>query len=469
MRPSSALLVGIVKLLVGAYRALDRHARRTATQRIYFANHTSHIDTLAIWSSLPRALRRRTRPIAARDYWGKGLRKYIATRGFGAVLIDRAREDPNSGSARAAARLPARRRFADHLSRRHARHERGAGAFRSGLCRLGREFPNVELVPVYLDNLHRSLPKGALLPVPMVCTVRFGAPLAVGPTTEGVVSRTRARRGHRAVEPGRRLNPLARYSARILLAVRQSVRVARGRLADRRRAARGVPATRRSSGEPRESQRARERVVGDGRRSWPSPFSPAPTMTLILFALASFFALREFITLTPSRAGDRLPLSLAFFLIIPAQFVLIGLQRTACSRSSFPCTRSCCCRRSRRCARDIEEFLSRTREAAVGPDDHRLLPEPRARAADAANSGRQGRSALLLFYLLLIVQMSDVMQYVFGKLFGRTKIAPLVSPSKTVEGFVGGGLARDRDRRRDVVDHAVHLAASPRPSPPSSW
>jgi len=95
MRPSSALLVGVVKLLVGAYARWVGSAPGAA-QRIYFANHTSHIDTLAIWSALPPALRRRTRPIAARDYWGTGLRKYIATRGFGAVLIDRTRENPQS-------------------------------------------------------------------------------------------------------------------------------------------------------------------------------------------------------------------------------------------------------------------------------------------------------------------------------------------------------------------------------------
>ena len=108
MRPSSALLVGVVKLLVGAYARWIGTAPAPA-QRIYFANHTSHIDTLAIWSSLPRALRQRTRPIAARDYWGTGLRKYIATRGFGAVLIDRTREDAERRSARAAARRVARR------------------------------------------------------------------------------------------------------------------------------------------------------------------------------------------------------------------------------------------------------------------------------------------------------------------------------------------------------------------------
>jgi 1-acyl-sn-glycerol-3-phosphate acyltransferase len=176
MRPSSALLVGVVKLLVGAYaRWIGTGPSRA--QRIYFANHTSHIDTLAIWSSLPRELRGHTRPIAARDYWGSGLRQYIATRGFGAVLIDRRRENPDSDPL-----APLRAALASGESLiLFPEGTRGSSAtpsrFRSGLFRLACEFPAVELVPVYLDNLHRSLPKGALLPVPVVCTVRYGAPL----------------------------------------------------------------------------------------------------------------------------------------------------------------------------------------------------------------------------------------------------------------------------------------------------
>jgi 1-acyl-sn-glycerol-3-phosphate acyltransferase len=176
MRPSSALLVGVVKLLVGAY-ARWVGTTPSGAQRIYFANHTSHIDTLAIWSSLPGALRRRTRPIAARDYWGSGVRQYIATRGFGAVLIDRAREDRATDPLEP---LRAALRDGDSLIL-FPEGTRGTSAvparFRSGLHRLANEFPAVELVPVYLDNLHRALPKGSLLPVPMVCTVRFGAPL----------------------------------------------------------------------------------------------------------------------------------------------------------------------------------------------------------------------------------------------------------------------------------------------------
>ncbi len=192
MRPSSALLVGVVKLLVGAY------ARWIGTQpgdaqRIYFANHTSHIDTLAIWSSLPRRLRSRTRPIAARDYWGKGLRKYIATRGFGAVLIDRKREDSDVDPLEP---LRAALNEGDSLII-FPEGTRGQDAvpvrFRAGLYRLAVEFPSVELVPVYLDNLHRSLPKGALLPVPMVCTVRFGAAIALAPGEDKEAFLERAR------------------------------------------------------------------------------------------------------------------------------------------------------------------------------------------------------------------------------------------------------------------------------------
>jgi phosphatidate cytidylyltransferase len=170
-------------------------------------------------------------------------------------------------------------------------------------------------------------------------------------------------------------------------------------------------------------------------------FLTGPTMTLVLFALASFFALREFITLTPSRMGDRLPLFLSFFLIIPAQYALIGAQRYGIFAIFIPVYAFLLLPAIAAMRSDIEDFLSRSAKQQWGlmvtvyclshAPALLMLPLP----------GATGRNALLLFYLLLVVQMSDVMQYVFGKLFGKTKIAPLVSPSKTVEGFVGGGLA----------------------------
>ena len=193
MRLSSALLVGFVKLLVGAYARWIGSAPGPE-QRIYFANHTSHIDTLAIWSALPRSLRRATHPVAALDYWGKGIKRYIATQALGAVLIDRAHQDPTVDPLdplRAALRsggsliiFPEGTRGASAVPAR----------FRQGIYKLAIEFPTVELIPVYLDNLHRSFPKGAHFPVPMVCTVRFGAAMTAvdGESRDEFLERARA-------------------------------------------------------------------------------------------------------------------------------------------------------------------------------------------------------------------------------------------------------------------------------------
>jgi phosphatidate cytidylyltransferase len=196
------------------------------------------------------------------------------------------------------------------------------------------------------------------------------------------------------------------------------------------------------------SQASRENLVARVNAWWAMvailavAFLTGPTMTLILFALASFFALREFVTLTPSREGDRLSLSLAFFLIIPAQFVLIGLQRYGMFAIFIPVYAFLLLPSIAALRSDIEDFLSRTAKQQWGlMITVYCLSHAPALLMLELPGGRKGDGALLLFYLLLIVQMSDVMQYVFGKLFGRTKIAPVVSPSKTVEGFVGGGLA----------------------------
>lgn len=172
------VLVGTVKLLVGAYPRWIG-CRPEPQQRIYFANHASHIDTLALWSALPMSLRMTTRAVAARDYWGKGLRKYIATKALRAVLIDRARDDKTANPLEP---LFAALQKGDSLiifPEGTRGKEALPGPFKSGLYHLSKAFPNAQLIPVYMENLNRSMPKGALLPVPMTCTVRFGAPMFV--------------------------------------------------------------------------------------------------------------------------------------------------------------------------------------------------------------------------------------------------------------------------------------------------
>ncbi len=171
-------------------------------------------------------------------------------------------------------------------------------------------------------------------------------------------------------------------------------------------------------------------------------FLAGSTMTLILFALASFFALREFITLTPSSPGDRLSLSLSFFLVLPIQFVLIGAGRYGLFVIFIPVYAFLLLPSIAALRSDVEDFLSRSAKQQWGlmVTVYSLSHAPALLMLDIPGAP-PGTDALLLFYLLLIVQMSDVMQYVCGKLFGKTKIAPLVSPSKTVEGFIGGGIA----------------------------
>jgi len=160
--------------------------------------------------------------------------------------------------------------------------------------------------------------------------------------------------------------------------------------------------------------------------------------TLVLFAFASFFALREFITLTPTRRGDHKPLFLAFFVLIPAQYLLIGWDRYGVFTIFIPVYAFLLLPAFAALDDDPDEFLSRSAKIqwAVMITVYCISHAPALMLLDIP--GYEGQNALLVFYLVLVVQLSDVMQYVFGKLFGRRKIAPRVSPSKTVEGFLGG-------------------------------
>lgn len=192
MRPSGAALVGFVKFLVGAYPRWIGCAPSTA-QRIYFANHTSHLDTLALWAALPFALREMTHPVAALDYWGGGFKRYIATKTLKAVLIDRAREDKHADPLAPLEEMLAKGESLILFPEGTRGLDPIPAPFKSGLYRLAERFPDVELVPVYLDNLNRSFPKGALVPVPLTCTVRFGAPLklAAGEAKHAFLERAR--------------------------------------------------------------------------------------------------------------------------------------------------------------------------------------------------------------------------------------------------------------------------------------
>jgi len=149
------------------------------TPRVYFANHASHLDFVLIWTSLPRQARRHVRPVAGRDYWEKSpARRFVAGHVFHAVLIDRGGDVSTARTSLA--------RMADEVADHRSlivfpegtRSRDGEiGVFKSGLFHLARLVPEAELIPVYVDNMHRVLPKGEFLPVPMLSRVVFGPPL----------------------------------------------------------------------------------------------------------------------------------------------------------------------------------------------------------------------------------------------------------------------------------------------------
>ena len=174
-------------------------------QCILFANHGSHLDFVVLWSVLPRAIRDRTRPVAAKDYWeANAIRRFAATRVFRAVLVER---DGNLGQLRAQIeQLTAALDAGDSLIL-FPEGTRGSGremaTFKSGLDFLARKRPQVALVPVYLDNLQRIMPKGEFLPVPQLSQITFGAPMHLEPGEQKADFLARAREAVASLQPKR--------------------------------------------------------------------------------------------------------------------------------------------------------------------------------------------------------------------------------------------------------------------------
>ncbi|EFE51512.1 Acyltransferase [Providencia rettgeri DSM 1131] len=181
----SLLAKGIGMLLSGTCRLLTGVRTRwvgcqpSMASRIYYANHSSHLDGLVIWSGLPPLMRHFVHPVAAKDYWVKTpFRRYLVNKVFRAVLVDRKGDKPAQNNTLAP--------LESVLESKHSliffpEGTRGDGEtlsqFKSGLYHLAKKYPDVEVVPVYLENLNRVLPKGSKLVVPVICSAIVGKPL----------------------------------------------------------------------------------------------------------------------------------------------------------------------------------------------------------------------------------------------------------------------------------------------------
>src|SRR5262245_51460428 len=186
------VLAATAKLLSGAM--LRWHECQPDTcQRVYFANHTSHLDALVLWASLPGEIRDLTRPVAAKDYWSKGaVRRYMA-RSFNAILIDReeikVHQSPVDLMVREIGKTHSLIVFPE--GRRNVEEE--MQDFKSGLYYLSKKRPDLELMPVYIDNLNRVLPRGEFLPVPLLTCMTVGPPIWLEPNENKTAFLTRAR------------------------------------------------------------------------------------------------------------------------------------------------------------------------------------------------------------------------------------------------------------------------------------
>jgi 1-acyl-sn-glycerol-3-phosphate acyltransferase len=163
-------------------------------QRIYFANHTSNLDALVLWAVLPPEVRALTRPVAARDYWDKGIRRYIANQIFHAILIERKKPTAHDNPIEQILTAMGAERSIIIFPEGGRQSGPEPAPFKSGLHHLAQKRPDVELIPVLMDNLNRILPKGEVLPVPVIGHVTFGAPIKLLPdeTKPAFLERARA-------------------------------------------------------------------------------------------------------------------------------------------------------------------------------------------------------------------------------------------------------------------------------------
>ena len=197
----ATLITSMARTVTGA-RSLWMGCAPEPVQRIYFANHSSHGDFVLLWASLPPALRKLTRPVAGSDYWNKSaLRRYIISRVFNGVLIDRERKDPVDNPLQP---------MLDALEQGHSliifpegtrNLEDGLLPFKSGVYHLAKSYPQAQLIPVWSANLNRVMPKGRVLPLPLLCTTSFGAPLQLDADESKEQFLTRSREALLALAP----------------------------------------------------------------------------------------------------------------------------------------------------------------------------------------------------------------------------------------------------------------------------
>jgi len=192
---TTKVLIVLTRIVSGATVLWYESQPDDSCQRVYFANHTSHLDALVIWAALPRPMREKTRMVAAKDYWDAGpVRRYISRKLLKAVLIERENVSLKNSPIQVMV-TEMQNEYSLILFPEGGRSQDGTlGEFKSGLYYLCKRRPDLELIPIYLNNLNTILPRGKALPVPMLSRVIFGPPmwLELGERKESFLDRARS-------------------------------------------------------------------------------------------------------------------------------------------------------------------------------------------------------------------------------------------------------------------------------------
>ena len=453
-------ICAFARLLTGA-RALWKGCAPSAVQRIYYGNHTSHGDFVLIWASLPEELRVRTRPVAGGDYWNaSGLRQWLAHEVLRGVVIDRAKTE---GGPNPVEQMVAALDHGDSLilfpeGTRNTTDETllpfKSGVYHVVAARPGRRVrAGVDREPESRDA-EGGIPAHPAAVHAVVRRAAFASPPARRRRPSSTACATpcsRSRRRRPDFDPMRpELLKLFAGVFGLLVVASVAAAVLRYRLA-----AAGPNAT-------LDNLNARIKAWWWMVILLGIAFAFGKGGVVVLFAFVSFLCLREFVSLTYTRRGDHWALALVFFFFLPLQFILVGAEWYGLYSVLIP----------------VYAFLTLPIFAALSADTTRFFE--RASKLQAALMicvycisyvpalmtlripGFEGGNLLLIAWLVLVVQSSDVLQYVWGKLFGRHSIAPALSPSKTVEGRAGRHRQRDAAGRDARVAHPVHRAAGRR-------
>ncbi len=169
------ILCRFTSFITGVRAQKNVERQQVGKNRLYYANHNSHGDFILLWVSLPYEIRKNTRPVAGADYWNKGaVRRFLAYKVFNMLLIERGSDDPKSVTEKISAALKESSLIIFPEGTRKTDDDVELQPFKSGLFYLSKQNPEQELVPVWISNMHNVLPKGFVVPIPLLCDLYMG-------------------------------------------------------------------------------------------------------------------------------------------------------------------------------------------------------------------------------------------------------------------------------------------------------